>query len=345
MALLGHWRLGETSGTTVAATVGSAGTFYGDTDIQGVGAGNGPDGSNIGITLDKTNTEWINIGANSLNGKTAYTVCFWMKSSDSTSSNYTGVFGFNSSSPATALTMEAPASGPTVMVALAKNTYGQVTGTYTAGSRWWANGVWRHFAVIAASGSRGITIYVDGVAVNSPSTVTFSMQNTTQEWAIGATKWSGSPTTTFDGSFADFRIYDTDESANLATIMADLPAANPAITSATITGTSQVGQTLTANVVTDQDPVDSVAYQWEKASDGSGTGAADISGATSSTLALTYAELGSLLDAGDAYVRFGAIATKNSLPSDEDFSAWQQVTIPSGGGLVSSPLKSPFLIA
>lgn len=119
----------------------------------------------------------------------------------------------------------------------------------------------------------------------------------------------------------------------------------PTITSATITGTSQVGQTLTAVVVTDQDPVDSIAYQWEKASDGSGTGAADISGATSSTLALTYADLGALLDAGDAYVRYGAIATKNSFSSDEDFSAWQQVTIPSGGGLVSSPLKSPFLIA
>lgn len=146
-------------------------------------------------------------------------------------------------------------------------------------------------------------------------------------------------TQTFSG------VADWPTHGGVALAIAPSAATAPTITSATITGTSQVGQTLTAVVVTDQDPVDSTAYQWEKASDGSGTGAADISGATSSTLALTYAELGSLLDAGDAYVRFGAIATKNSLPSDEDFSAWQQVTIPSGGGLVSSPLKSPFLIA
>lgn len=119
----------------------------------------------------------------------------------------------------------------------------------------------------------------------------------------------------------------------------------PTITSATITGTSQVGQTLTANVVTDQDPVDSIAYQWQKAATDDAEPGTDISGETSSTLALTYAELGSLLDAGDAYVRYGAIATKNSLASDEAFSAWQQVTIPSSAGLISSPLKSPFLIA
>lgn len=121
-------------------------------------------------------------------------------------------------------------------------------------------------------------------------------------------------------------------------------AVAPTISSVTLTGTSQIGNTLTATVVTDQDPVDSTAYQWEKASDGSGTGAADISGETSSTLALTYADFGDLLDTA-AYVRCGAIATKNSLPSDEAFSAWQQVTVAAGGGFSGSPLKSPFLIA
>ena len=120
----------------------------------------------------------------------------------------------------------------------------------------------------------------------------------------------------------------------------------PTISSVTITGTSQIGSTLTATVVTDQDPVDSTAYQWEIADDGSGTNSADISGETSSTLALTYTDFASRLDAnGNAYVRCAAIATKNSLASDEAFSAWQEVTAPSGGGLAGSPLKSPFLIA
>lgn len=116
-------------------------------------------------------------------------------------------------------------------------------------------------------------------------------------------------------------------------VFAPSAATAPTISSVTLSGTSQIGQTLTATVVTDQDPVDSTAYQWEKASDGSGTGAADISGETSSTLALTYADFGDLLDTA-AYVRCGAIATKNALPSDEAFSAWQAVTAPSGSGVV-----------
>lgn len=119
-------------------------------------------------------------------------------------------------------------------------------------------------------------------------------------------------------------------------------AVAPTISSVTLTGTSQIGNTLTATVVTDQDPVDSIAYTWQTASDGSGTGAADISGETASTLALTYADFGSLLDTA-AYVRCQAIATKNSLASDEVASAWQAVTVASGGGsgpasLIDNPL-------
>ena len=344
MALLKHWLLGETSGTTVVAEVGSNGTFNGDTDIEGVGAGNGPGGSNLGIVLRKADSEYIDLGANSLNGKTAFTVCFWMKTSDSASATYTNLFGFEQTSQPT-LVLQAPAVATTQITALTRNSYGQMAVTYTSTARWWATGVWRHYAVIAKSGTRGITIYMDGVQMQASGTVNFSMTNTTQKWGVGAVYGvAGDSFYGFcDGQFADFRIYDSDESANLATIMADLPASNPTISSVTLSGTSQIGNTLTATVVTDQDPVDSTAYRWQTASDGSGTGAADISGETASTLTLTYADFGSLLDTA-AYVRCGAIATKNSLASDEAFSAWQPVTVAAGTGGSGSPLNLPCIL-
>ena len=110
-------------------------------------------------------------------------------------------------------------------------------------------------------------------------------------------------------------------------------ATAPTISSVTLSGTSQIGNTLTANVVTDPASGPTIAYRWQTASDGSGTGAADISGETASTLALTYADFGSLLDTG-AYTRVGAIATDGNGSSDESFSAWQEVTAPSGSGVV-----------
>lgn len=164
-------------------------------------------------------------------------------------------------------------------------------------------------------------------------------------WASGnAMTFIGAPNADNWMRIQDY--YQVPGNANRATLTIDYtePSSAPVISSVTISGTSQIGSTLTASVTTDQDPVDSTAFQWEKASDGSGTGAADLSGETSSTLALTYADFGDLLDTG-AYVRVGAIATKSpGGASAEAFSAWQQVTAPSGG-VSGSPLKSPFLIA
>lgn len=119
-----------------------------------------------------------------------------------------------------------------------------------------------------------------------------------------------------------------------STIVVAPSATAPTISSVTVTGTSQIGQTLTATVVTDQDPVDSTAYQWQKAATSDAEPGTDISGETSSTLALTYADFGDLLDTA-AYVRCQAIATKApGGASAEVASAWQAVTAPSGSGVV-----------
>lgn len=118
----------------------------------------------------------------------------------------------------------------------------------------------------------------------------------------------------------------------------------PTISSVTITGTRTVSNTLTANVVTVPSTVDSTAYQWEIADDGSGTNAADLTGETSQTLALTYADFASRLDAnGEAYVRVGAIATVGAESSAESFSDWVRVT--AGGSGVVRPIGQSVYIS
>ena len=129
-------------------------------------------------------------------------------------------------------------------------------------------------------------------------------------------------------------------------VLEPAPATAPTVTSATISGTSQIGQTLTANVTTSPDPVDSIAYQWEISDDGGdpATNGEDLTGETSATLALTYTDFASRLDAnGNAYVRVSVIATKDAEPSAEVSSAWQEVTAPSGGG-DDSPLGTPCIL-
>lgn len=115
----------------------------------------------------------------------------------------------------------------------------------------------------------------------------------------------------------------------------------PTISSVTVSGTRQIGQTLTASVATSPASVDSIAYQWEASSTGVGAGT-DITGATASTLALTYDDFGPYLDTA-AYVRCGAIATVGVSSSDETFSDWQTVTVPSGGAAGGSLLESSLI--
>lgn len=93
----------------------------------------------------------------------------------------------------------------------------------------------------------------------------------------------------------------------------------------TVTGTQTVGSLQTAASGTWNDSKDlpfvstiTYAYQWQRANDGSGTGAADIGGATASTYNLT---------APDAYVRVRVTASDDGQPgiaSDVAYSAWRR---------------------
>lgn len=97
------------------------------------------------------------------------------------------------------------------------------------------------------------------------------------------------------------------------------PADVPSNTSApTFSGTLAEGQTLTGNDGSwSNPPILSYARKWQRADDGSGTGAADIAGATGQTYVPTSADSGK-------YIRFGSRAS-NAVGAAADYawSAWQ----------------------
>lgn len=121
-------------------------------------------------------------------------------------------------------------------------------------------------------------------------------------------------------------------------------SAPPVVDTLSVTGTSQIGSTLTVNATPDQVGA-TPAYQWEIADDGSGTNAADLSGETASTLALTYTDFASRLDAsGSGFVRVGVTYTNGNGTGAETLSAWQEVTVAAGSGGGGSPLTPPCIL-
>ena len=100
------------------------------------------------------------------------------------------------------------------------------------------------------------------------------------------------------------------------------------LTAPAVSGTHETGQTLTtSNGTWDNQANGTIAYtyQWQRADDASGTNAADISGATSSTYTLTASD-------ENKYVRATIVASNDggSDPSEDQATAWTLVT--SGGG-------------
>lgn len=97
----------------------------------------------------------------------------------------------------------------------------------------------------------------------------------------------------------------------------------PVASSVAISGTLNVGQTLTGSYTytdADSDAQGTSTYQWYRADDASGTNGVAISGATNATYTLTAADNGK-------HVRFGVtpVAATGTSPGAQAFSSWQLV--------------------
>jgi len=94
----------------------------------------------------------------------------------------------------------------------------------------------------------------------------------------------------------------------------------PTATSVSVSGTTEIGQTLTGSYIyndIESDPEGTSIFNWYRADDNSGTNQVVISGATSSTYTLTINEL-------NKYVRFSVtpVASTGNITGTETFSAY-----------------------
>ncbi|HEY3324961.1 MAG TPA: PKD domain-containing protein [Planctomycetota bacterium] len=163
-------------------------------------------------------------------------------------------------------------------------------------------------------------------------TITWSISSAASHGtaAVGGTGGSKAiaytPNANYNGSDS-FTVQVSDGLGGTATIAANVtisprndPPNNTAVP--TISGTPHVGQTLTANNGAWDDNTDltpgtlSYSYQWQRANDSAGAGAADIPGATSGTYVLSSADNG-------MYVSVKVTATDNGegLPAGQSTTA------------------------
>jgi RHS repeat-associated protein len=181
---------------------------------------------------------------------------------------------------------------------------------YLEGKLWWDgdqttlvssmpvdDGAW-HEAVLSVDADGNQTLTVDGVqqATDSLGSVDLDAPYATigagfaDLWPGGLSGWTG-----FDGQIADVAFYNSTLSSS--TIESQYNAADiaPAATSApAITGTAEVGNTLTASsgAWAGSSPI-SYSYQWEDCSSPAETSCSNISGATSSTYTVQDSDDGS----------------------------------------------------
>ena len=154
---------------------------------------------------------------------------------------------------------------------------------------------WHHVAVTETTGGV-VTLYVDGGQVGTPKTgVTINPSTlgaTTNNW-LGRSQTATDPK--FSGSLSNVAIYTTALSA--ARIQAHWNAANFPVNTALpqVSGATSDGQTLstTNGTWSGLSPIN-FGYQWQRC-DSAGANCADVSGATSSSYALTSPDVGSKL--------------------------------------------------
>jgi hypothetical protein len=123
----------------------------------------------------------------------------------------------------------------------------------------------------------------------------------------------------------------------------------PVVDTISIAGTRQVGNTLTCNATSSPSGA-TFTYQWYVADDISGTNQTAISGATSQTYELSYANVGAVqklyegLDAnGEAFIACGATPTLSAIEGDETISDYISIAEAAAVASIGSPFESRYI--
>lgn len=206
---------------------------------------------------------------------------------------------------------------------------GQQSGAYKIASQGetpGAGGTWSTSWITAILSYDGtsISLYIDG-------SLEYAVTPVSNDWQTATDSQIGP---SFDGLLADFTLFSDEWTSAERTQWINGPEPVNSVVPA-ITGTETQGETLTSTTGTwgldapfsgGSNGTITYAYQWTRSNDGTGTGEADISGATSSTYTLTASDVGK-------YIRCRVAASNNGgNDSAADTSSSFTGAIASSGG-------------
>lgn len=201
-ALVAHWKLDDNAAsTTVVATVGSDGTLQGG-DNTSDKATTGPGGSITGALQLNGSDDYVSLASVNPGGTSSYSV--WFKC-DVTASAFTVLGG--SSSGANQFIY---ANSDTTIVTRGGATPSASFTVPAMGT------TWHHLLVVWTNSGVDCRVFLDGTESASGTQATSSNLTLTKIGARAAT-----PANFFDGAIAQVKVYNTDESANVATLYAE----------------------------------------------------------------------------------------------------------------------------
>lgn len=224
MTLLAHWKLQDNiESTAISATVGSDGTLTGAGNTSASSNTSGP-GTALArcLLFDGVNDYVQAITGNSTvtrNKSIITLMCWFYATTADTTGNHRLVFSSNGDAAGTTrVSIGINSSGKITAVARAGDAESGQTKTSSSS---YDDGVWHHVAVVYDFAGDSITIYIDGSSVSSTGTIAFTASATSNTSALSLTIASANTSEYFKGRLADVRIYDSDESSNLTTIMSE----------------------------------------------------------------------------------------------------------------------------
>jgi hypothetical protein len=210
MALVNHWTLQDNAASTViAAAVGTAATLNGGDNTSVLSQADGP-GTNYprSLLFNGVDDAIDMIGdISSYPAGTAFSVSAWVKPGSMASDQH--VMG-TTASGAGRITLGSAASVIVRLLGATVYTFNLASG-FAAGS-------WQHLLVTRTAGD-SLRAFRDGVESTTGAQATSS--------TFGPNKVGRSISTYYSGQIADVRVYNSDESSNVLTIMAEAGLDDP----------------------------------------------------------------------------------------------------------------------
>jgi len=202
MALVGHWKLNEKTGTSGASSIlDCSGNTYHGTPATSIVAVSAPVAG--GITFDGTN-DYIN-GSDTIINDYPLSISCWVRVAGNLGADAC-VVSLGNTTAARHLCLLIIANGAGVKWDV-KTT---MLATYASGA-FVCNGVWRHIVGVSAA-SDNHKVYIDG-KLGSGASTTSKAFSTMDQWAIGR-KEDNSPDSLFTGDISDVRVYSGALTAN-----------------------------------------------------------------------------------------------------------------------------------